>query len=337
MIQSSGTPRRTSGLVHQSAWWPTVAIVIVVLAFIGLVLMLGVNGLFDFSGTAASAKIVAATLALVGGLIGSLVSIIGLVLKHSLDQRNTDIRIEAENRLKLEAAIRAVQLLSTSTGGLVPQIQRTGALFALTSLGRYELATVLTERMLAEGQIDANSASTVLDRALRSGEDYTQSEAMNICLNHVDRFLMPNGQAAFPDCILKWRTDLGLSAYVLDWGAVAMGRLLVERPLAEWEIFVANSFVVGLGIAWTKEQKNEARRNEIGAILNSILPAFPNLVGSINYSPGIIDMTKLRAEVASTTPRLGAAIQLVSQIQGWVSNASNANATRQQIVGEATT
>jgi hypothetical protein len=75
--------------------------------------------------------------------------IIAGLLKHSIDKRNADLRDDAEKRLKLEAAVRTLQLFSTSTGDPTPKDQRVGALFALSSLGQYELSLYAGGEQLA--------------------------------------------------------------------------------------------------------------------------------------------------------------------------------------------
>jgi hypothetical protein len=59
----------------------TACILIMFIIFLALLWQIG---LFDFTGSDASAKIVAATIALIAGLFGSLVSLIAILLKHSL-------------------------------------------------------------------------------------------------------------------------------------------------------------------------------------------------------------------------------------------------------------
>lgn len=323
---------------HESGRWVIFAVAVVVLAFSAFVIVLWSVGLFDFTGTDASAKIVSASIALVGGFFGSLVSIIGLILKHSLDQRNTDIReqaerrlvlesqrnsaleIEAENRLKLEAAVRAVSLLSTSTGKPAPMIQRAGALFALTSLKRYELATALTSELLAKGELDVHSAASILNRAMESGDQRTQEEAVIIFYNNVERFLAPKGAVELPDSFYRWRADL--SDYSREWGTIAMARLLIARPLSEWDEYEAYSILSALSLAWIKEV-NKNLKQDIGAILKSVLTAFPSSANILHHPQQEINIADIRSQVASATSTSDAEIELVKQIDEWATEGSN--------------
>ena len=69
-----------------------------------------------------------------------------------------DLKEQAENRLRLEAGIRALALLSTESGAQVPEIQRAGSLFSLVTLGFPPIALAILAQMLAVNQIDGKTA-----------------------------------------------------------------------------------------------------------------------------------------------------------------------------------
>ncbi len=320
----------------KSGRWIFFTVVAVVVSYVILVIVLWKVGLIDFTGTDNSAKVYSALIALVGGFFSVIVSIIGLILKYSLDQRNTDIKeqaerrlelesqrnnalkTEAENRLKLEAAIRAVGLLSTNTGTLAPMIQRAGALFALTSLNRYKLATALTAELLAKDELDAYSASSILDHAIESGDQRTQEEAIGVFNYYVERFLSPNGAVVLPDSLHNWRADL--TDYSRQWAAMALGRLLIARPLSEWDENHANAILSALSLAWLRETKEELKQ-DVGAILKSALKAYPGL-DTIFHPQQQIRIRDIRFQVASVTPFFDAVIALQKRIEKWVAEGS---------------
>ena len=331
--------------VDQPARWLPVAAAVVVLVFVGFGVTMWSAGLFDFSGTDASAKIVAAALVLVGGLIGTLATIMGLLLKHSLDlrnadlrdqaqrrleidaERNNDLRIESEKRLNLEVAIQAVKLLSTTAGHPVPEVQRAGAIFALAGLGRYELATVLTGQMLAEGLLGANSAAWILNRALKSGSIAVQEEAVSILYLDAKKFLLPDGAAAFPDCMLNWSMKLPDS--VREAGASALGRLLVARSPSEWNMAHARTLLHALILGWETET-NEENKIIIGTVLQTLLPAFPSVQ---SFSGSKLDLEKIRSEVAAA--KKGVLLEeLQVELETWLSSCSTADSrSREDLEG----
>ncbi len=121
--------------LDKSTRWIGGTIAALALTFAAFTLLLWRVGLLDFTGTEARAKVIASALALLGALVASMVTFVGLLLKRSLDERNLALKQQAEERLRLDTAIHAVGLLSTNSGVEAPKSQRAGALFALATLG----------------------------------------------------------------------------------------------------------------------------------------------------------------------------------------------------------
>jgi hypothetical protein len=306
----------------------------ILLAFIGFGLVLWGAGLFNFTGTEQSAKIVAASLALVGGLIGSLISIIGVVLKHSLDLRNTelkeqeerrltiesernnDLKRDAEDRLALSTAIQAVQLLGFNTGEEVPMVQRAGALFALTSLGRYDLATVLTGQMLASDpqDLEANSAAWILDRVLTSGGRNVQEEAAMVLHSYAKKFLMSDGLATFPDSILNWEMEKlpRLARYNC---LVGLGSLMVAQPHWKWDQDILKGILKSFAIAWTQE-RDPKLRNDVGVIMKAAFSYFKE-DWVFPHRSRALDTQTIRSEVNTLTTESYGINSLADRIVEW--------------------
>jgi len=290
------------------------AIVIIIL-FCIFIFVLWEIGLFEFTGSDASSKIVSASIALVGALLGSVVSIIGLFLKNSMEQRNSDLANEAEERLKLDTAIRAVGLLGTSTGNLSPRIQRAGALFALTSLNRHELAMALTLELLENDEIDAFSAVSILSRVMESGESVLQEKAVEAFHKNFEKFLNSDGTSNIPNCIFNWGGNL--SEYSRVWGFEAIARMLAFRPVADWKIGDAYAHLGVLGLAWTSEHEPSIKLS-MGTVLNTILPAFPG-IDILHHPLKRIDLKSIRDELSSAPVTLIYYPELVKDLDVWVS------------------
>src|SRR5215831_3122374 len=150
-------------MARRSNLLPTVWFVLVIVVIAGLVAVLSWLGFFSIGGNDAHAKVVAAALGLVSGVIGAVVAVAGHLLKHSIDERNVDLRDDAEKRMKLEAAVRTLQLFSTTTGRPTPKDQRDGALFALSSLGYYELTLIIAESLIDNDDLHPNLFTTLLN------------------------------------------------------------------------------------------------------------------------------------------------------------------------------
>ena len=127
-----------------------VAILLVVGIFIAFVVILYLSGLLYFTGTESSAQVVLGSLVLLGGLVTSLVTLITVILRQSIEKRNIDLTIQAEQRLKTEAVLEAIKSFSTSSGAEVSSIQMTGILFALCKLDMVSLAFALLDRIVSK-------------------------------------------------------------------------------------------------------------------------------------------------------------------------------------------
>ena len=101
-------------------------------------------GLFDKS-IVDSDKLMPAVLGLLGVLVTAIATLIGVWIKRSIDQRTLQFKFfseerrkaeakEAEERLRIEAALRAVTLMSTPSGNDAPKSQKMAALVALLDL-----------------------------------------------------------------------------------------------------------------------------------------------------------------------------------------------------------
>jgi len=298
----------------------------IIVLFGGLLAFMGHLGFFTFTGTDPSSKIVAASLALVGAFLGAAVSIVGLVVKYSIDrqtesrqeieaQRAAALQREAEQRLKLEAAVRALQLFSTSAGEPTPAIQREGALFMLANLGQHELTLQLVDELLSKEDVSAGAAVAIINQALLQGTEEQKTRAISVFSGHAARMATPAG-AEVPECLLNWVP--GLPAYVREWAAIALVDVLLSRPVAEWTdkfIFQAYSLLAALGIAWVEETDPRLKTN-LGAVLHPILAAFPQ--SHLLCHPRMaIDTDKIRSEVAHLVPDGQATEDLLQRLLQW--------------------
>lgn len=145
-----------------------------------LVVVIWRIGVFDNDTSASDAKVVAGLLTLLGGLIASAFTLVGLLLKHSIDRYTASLAAEAElsrrleaqeteRRLRLETSIKAVELLTTPDGKPAPPERQAGALIVLGSkpLEQLELAVALLRENWASGHISPSAGVWVIDRALK--------------------------------------------------------------------------------------------------------------------------------------------------------------------------
>jgi hypothetical protein len=266
-------------------------------------------------------KLVAAT----SGFLATLVSLLAILLKHSLDRRaelraqleaarNEEMAREAENRLKLEASIRAIQLMSGPSGLPALDIQRAGALFTLAGLGQHALSLQLTGQLLATKELDAATAAEIIDMALSVSDPDIQSRAAVLLYESASHFLTPTG-AEIPRSVLDWRP--GFPRDVRFWAPIALGRILLARPLAHWRgelKYVAFPIVTALVLAWRSEKAPELKEG-LEAVLIEVLDAFPDL-GQFHHETGILVFDDIRAQLRQVPVR-GAMADLTSAIGNW--------------------
>lgn len=284
--------------------------------FVPFIVLLLSFSYLDSTGTAANIKIITSTITLLGGLIGSLVTGVGIFLKNSLDQRNanlkeaaerrlkleavrnTNLKEEAEKRFKLEAAIQAMKLLS---GEDVALTQRAGVLFTLSELGLLDLAITMLGQMLPNDKIDANTAAWLIthvfelylkDSSKEALEDLS-IEASGLLNEYHDKFLTGEGYYEFPRCLdLKW--NIKLPKLARRNSALALLRIVVKRPRKEWRDDSLDAIIATLIFIWKDETDREIR-DGVGICLKIMIEI---RAGTILHLPsGKIRIDEVRSEL----------------------------------------
>ena len=174
-------------------------------------------GLFDVAKDDTGTKTLAASLGIVGAVLSAVVTLIGIVLKYSIDERNAQqtalessrnfwLSIEAEKSNRIEVAIRAVGLLSENNKDTTIH-QVGGALLALVSLGELELAVSLLGTLWPEHLISRQVADIILRKALLDDSDDLKSIAATVLLYNADQIEVQN-DFIWPIPDLTWWSDL---------------------------------------------------------------------------------------------------------------------------------
>ncbi|HJQ57974.1 MAG TPA: hypothetical protein VJ890_13780 [Vineibacter sp.] len=293
LTQTADTTDALRKLQSTSSTWLRVSMAVAVailLLFGGVLWKLDI---LNLQGTSANVKIIAATLALMGALVGSLVTLVGLTLKHSIDQRtfalqletearrrtesdrNSRLQKEAEDRLKVEAAIRAIGLLSTTSGQEIPPTQKAGVILALSDLGIFPLALSLTDQMLRRTSFDPGTACWLFNKALASKDLDVRQQAARLTAVHVDKMLLKEGRCVFP-AILQRDEIASLEKDVRQTCVHAQIDLLLLRPFSEWNPDIFAGMLDCLLYAWKHDEDGDIRA-DAGAAVRTFLRAFdPN-------------------------------------------------------------
>ncbi|MBN2353751.1 MAG: hypothetical protein JXD23_14355 [Spirochaetales bacterium] len=304
-----------------------VTIGVILFLFFSLIFILWKIGFFNFSGSEASSNIVAASLALVGTFLGAVASIIGVVFKYSIDQqteirlqiesdRNETLRWEAETRLKLDTAVHALSLFSSSSGQLTPIAQREGALFMLSDLKQHDLNLQLIGNLLPKGELSVSTAAKIISQVLERGDDNSRIDAIFLLYDNVSFFISPSG-IELPTCILDWK--INLPEYAREWTYYFLVKILLLRTAKEWlgkYLTSVNCLISIFCLAWS-EEKSQRLKSIIGFFLNHIFRVFPPCLGSMYHPRMVINLESIKQEVENCQTWSLDGIDLGEQLSKW--------------------
>ncbi|MCH8800306.1 MAG: hypothetical protein IH963_05300 [Chloroflexi bacterium] len=218
-------------------WKPWLIAIVAAAAVLGFAfIFMREYGLFDAAKKDTSAGILAASIVVVGAILSAVVALIGIIFKYSIDDRNYLISVEAENRNRIEVAIRAVDLLCENNKDATPH-QVGGALLALVSLGELELAVSLLGTLWPARLVSPHVADVVLQRVLKDGSENVTIIGAVVLSQNMSKIDQGNA-SIWPIPDLGWREDLtpecrvGLAITASEWLISALGHDRSRLPEA---------------------------------------------------------------------------------------------------------
>jgi hypothetical protein len=285
-------------------WRPWVAASIAAVAILGIAIsLMALLGLFKTPQNDTGTKSLAAALGLVGAVLSAVVALVGTIIKYSIDDRNArqaDIEasrnyalaLQAEQRNRIEAAIRAVDLLSENNEDATKS-QMGGALLALVSLGELDLAVSLLSQLWPTGKTAPAVAEAILTASFRSISEQTQTSASIVLLQNASKIAQA-GYNIWPITHLGnvcWRTSLNENC-----------RLGVVLSAAEWLVSVVADQPPSLRdpalvLYQALQDPNTNIRDIAAACLRPVVKALPDSYWADNG-------TGLRVTVADIASRL---------------------------------
>jgi len=178
--------------------------------------------------------VLAAAIALTGVLATAAVSLVGYLLRQSIDLRTARLAEQSaeaaaveHQRLKMETAMQTVKLLTGEEGKAAPTVQVSAALLVLAKLGEVSLAIDLAAEMWPKEQLSKSAAVQLADMGLRSTDLSSQRAAAMLLRNNVGRLHVESDvgprQYAWPDALAVWNLDLPesvritIAATLVDW------------------------------------------------------------------------------------------------------------------------
>jgi hypothetical protein len=214
-----------------------------VVAFaIGMLLSQGLGAPSDPGAPA----IWAALVALIGAIWTGIVTAVGLAVKSSLDHRTHVLQVESERRLKVETALKIIEIMTAENlSGSALRDRREGAISSLLAIGQPTLALGYIGRYVEDGSLSPASAAAALDAALKSGEPDTVLEAAHV-LRSISPYL-PREQGDgffFPTCAYpQWPKHLPHAAKIEI--ARALYLCMTSRSVEEWQTHGITQFLYG--------------------------------------------------------------------------------------------
>ena len=160
------------------------ALVLALVAVVPAILLLGPIDL----GTGDTSRLVA-VLTFLGVLVTASVSLVGLMTSHQTERRLRLEQAEEDQRLKLDAAMRAGQLLTPTESATAPPAAVASGLLALTKLDNAHLAVALLVDLWTDrtDSVSNEVAVLVIDAALRSDSDGAQLIAAELLCRNASR------------------------------------------------------------------------------------------------------------------------------------------------------
>jgi len=199
-------------------------------------------GLFEITSDDSGVKTIAAALALVGSILTASVTLIGVIVKYSIDDRNARLAsiesarnfamaLESEKSNRIDIVIRAVDLLGENNQDAA-EAEIGGSLLALSKLGEYDLALALLSQLWKENLVSIPIGEIVIADALQSDSERSQRTAAAVLAQNVDK-IQEEMTSYWPFYDNKWPADLpaavrlSLIVSAGEWLAV---NLRLENP-----------------------------------------------------------------------------------------------------------
>ncbi len=195
--------------------WVSATVVSLAVLAVGLGSMY-LLGLFRMEHGADS-EAVAAAIALIGTIASASVTLVGIVLKYSIDARsarlasvtakqNYALALKAQRQNSTDIALRAVGLLGENNKDAT-EGQIRGALLALLSLGEIDLSISLLAEFWRRGIASSDVAVQILMKALSEGSETTKIGASYVLQQNAEKILQKEGHI-WPIPVLRWDNDL---------------------------------------------------------------------------------------------------------------------------------
>lgn len=260
------------------------------------------------------------------GVLGTaMVTLCGLLLKDSIDNRTILLHREAETRLKMESSLKAIELMTPlDRDPSLNKERRQGAIIALINIGQLPLALSLLEEYMVQGYVSLRFSMRILDQAFQSNDHSLKEIAANLIHENADKLSPESDDFYFPDGFkLKWNMTVELDQR--RWILEALVKCMLSRPMIEWKPNVINQFAYTFYKAMIVE--NEKTISFVSAAILQEICRIDSKVGQSFIPPDkasvrYVDMEDLALEILPDRDMLDGVIsvdsnEFINRVSKW--------------------
>lgn len=184
-----------------------------------------------------------ALIALFGTAITALIAYLGHKFNLSIQDRTLLLQKGAEERLRVETALKAVELISGSEKeGRPNSTVVRSSIFMLRALGQERLALSIAEQYWLDEVIEIRFFNELIDHSIRYGDTSLRELSLSYIINHPKKFLDSDGGFHFPEGLfLKWDESIVKTEEVDIRNAFI--EIMLSRPFKEWKSRSINQFI----------------------------------------------------------------------------------------------
>lgn len=237
--------------------------------------------------------LIAAGLGFTGVVVTACVSAIGVTVNRQAERRLEQQRIDERNRLRLDAAMRAGELLSGASGQPLAPAAIASGLLALTKLDQAGLAvTLLVDLWNSEkSQVSTETAILVIDAALDSDKPSAQLVAAELLCRNATR-LRPYQSLHWPNAI-EGGWSVGFNAKTKLLVVEALIRMTLAGPADESAL---RAVAVRLYGFWDTEDEQSADGIKVRGCIGKLLKAVIDTIKTFGYRDFIQGNRKVSLE-----------------------------------------
>jgi hypothetical protein len=224
--------------------------------------------------------LVAAALGFTGVVVTACVSAIGVTVNRQAERRLEQQRIDERNRLRLDAAMRAGELLSGASGQSPAPAAIASGLLALTKLDQVGLAVTLLVDLWNDenNQVSTEAAILVIDAALDSEKPPAQLVAAELLCRNATR-LMPCQSLHWPS-VIEGTWSRGFNAKTKLLVVEALIRMTLAGPTDECAL---RAVAVRLYGFWDSEDGRSPDGIRVRGCIGKLLKAVIDTIKTFGY------------------------------------------------------